>query len=138
MCIFIVKKRGFISAMRKLDDLLSRAYQIILEQNKKGIIQSKLWKELGASSREGSRLSLKLEEKKFIRRERELHNGRWTYRLFTTRQPITITSILDVPCTTCPVILKCGAGSNISPEVCDKLEIWLKDLIGKKEICKED
>jgi len=124
--------------MRKIDELLSRAYQLLLERGDEGVIQSELWKKLGASSREGSRLSIKLEEKNFIRRERELYNGRWTYRLFPTREQTTIKSILGLPCTTCPVILRCGSGSNISPELCDKIEIWLKDVIDNSSTRKEE
>jgi hypothetical protein len=90
-----------------------------------GILQSDLWRKLGASSREGSRIALKLEEKKLIRREKELRDGRWTYRLYPKRLPAKIDSIADVPCLLCQDNPRCDPSSTISPQNCDKLTDWL-------------
>lgn len=68
--------------MPKRNDLEQKALQYVMNTGFGGVLQSDLWRELGATSREGSRISLKLESKGMIRREKELREGRWTYRLF--------------------------------------------------------
>ncbi len=119
--------------MPKHNDLEHRALQIILNKGKEGILQCDLWRDLKASSREGSRISLKLERKGLIKREQELYDGRWTYRLFTKRQPATIDSIISCPCLACIEINKCGVGGVISPNTCDKLSSWLFGLVESKK-----
>lgn len=111
--------------MSKRNDLEHKALQHIMNTGFDGILQSDLWRKLGASSREGSRIALKLEEKKLIRREKELRNGRWTYRLYPKRLPAKIDSIADVPCLMCPDNPRCDPSSAISPQSCDKLTDWL-------------
>lgn len=98
-----------------------------------GILQCDLWRELDASSREGSRIALKLERKGLINRERALSKGRWTYRLFSKRRPMTIDSILDIPCVTCRDILKCGVESPVSPNTCENLTHWLLGLAEEED-----
>lgn len=98
---------------------------MILEKGEEGILQSDLWKKLDATGREGSSIALKLEAKDIIRRERELAGGRWTYRLFINKKPLTLDSILDVPCFLCEDIHRCENGGKISPDKCDKLSQWL-------------
>ncbi len=44
-----------------------------------GIYQSEFWKELDVSSRKGSRIASKLEEKGLVEREESVHNGNTTY-----------------------------------------------------------
>ena len=44
-----------------------------------GIHQSEFWKELDVSSRKGSRIASKLEEKGFVEREESVHGGNTTY-----------------------------------------------------------
>ena len=111
--------------MPKHNDLEYRALQLISSKGTDGILQSDLWRELNASSREGSRISLKLENKFLIRREKELHNGRWTYRVYIKRRPIEIDSIANIPCVSCVDIDKCESGSEISPSGCKQLDNWL-------------
>jgi len=82
--------------MPKRDDLEYKALHYISLTHHQGVLQSDLWRKLGASSREGSRIALKLENKGLVRRERELRSGRWTYRLFPKRQPASINSIIRV------------------------------------------
>jgi hypothetical protein len=124
--------------MSKPDSLENRALKVILEAEEQGILQSDLWRALGANSREGSRLALKLEKKKLVRRERELLDGRWTYRLFAMRRQATVDSILGIPCTTCPVVVKCCRGGETSPETCEKMELWLLETVGGGEPAKEE
>ena len=111
--------------MSKHDDLEYRALQMLVTKSPEGILQCNLWKDLKASSREGSRVTLKLENKSLIRRERELFNGRWTYRVHLKRRPTEIDSILDVPCVSCQDIEKCENNSEVSPTACKQLSKWL-------------
>jgi hypothetical protein len=111
--------------MPKRNDLEHKALQYVMNTGFKGVLQSDLWRELGASSREGSRISLKLEEKGLIRREKELCEGRWTYRLFPKRMPTSIDSIADCPCLMCADNPRCDPSSSVSPQNCERLTEWL-------------
>jgi hypothetical protein len=111
--------------MPKQTDLEQKALQLILNMGDKGILQSELWRKMEASSREGSRISLKLEKKGHILREKELSNGRWTYRLYSTRQPVTIKSLFNCPCLTCQASIRCEAEGEISPIKCILLTNWI-------------
>lgn len=118
--------------MPKRNDLEHKALQFVMNTGYTGVLQSDLWRELGASSREGSRISIKLENKGLIRRNKELCDGRWTYRLFPKRLPASIDSIADCPCLMCPDNSRCDPSSVISPQSCDRLTEWLV-LISKTE-----
>lgn len=115
--------------MPKHTNLEQRALHFIMNNSWQGVLQSELWRKLGGSSREGSRIALKLEGKGLIRRERELSNGRWTYRLYPKRLPASIDSIVDCPCLMCPDNQRCGSSSAISPQNCEKLTEWLLLLV---------
>ena len=56
--------------MPKRNDMEQKALQYIMNTGFGGVLQSDLWRELGATSREDSRISLKLETKGLIRREK--------------------------------------------------------------------
>jgi len=111
--------------MSKHDELEYKVLQMLMTRSSEGILQCNLWKDLDASSREGSRVTLKLENKSLILRERELFNGRWTYRIHLKRRPTEIDSIMDVPCVSCLEIEKCENNSNVSPTACKQLNQWL-------------
>jgi hypothetical protein len=111
--------------MPKRNDLEQRALQFIMNTGFNGVLQSDLWRELGGTSREGSRISLKLEDKGLIRREKELREGRWTYRIFPKRLPASIDSIADCPCLLCQEDPRCDPSSTTSPQNCDRLTDWL-------------
>jgi hypothetical protein len=111
--------------MPKRNDLEQKALQFIVNTGFNGVLQSDLWHELGATSREGSRISLKLEGKGLIRREKELREGRWTFRLFPNRLPPSIDSIVDCPCLMCPDNPRCDPSCVTSPQNCDRLTDWL-------------
>ncbi len=114
--------------MPKRNDLEQKALQYIVNTGFDGVLQSDLWRELKASSREGSRISLKLEDKGLIRREKELREGRWTYRIFPKRLPASIDSIADCPCLMCPDNPRCDPSSTTSPLSCDRLTEWLLNI----------
>ncbi len=114
--------------MPKRSDLEHKALNFIANTGDEGILQSDLWRHLDASSREGSRIAIKLENKGLIKRERELFEGRWTYRLYPKRKPASINSIMDCPCLSCPESIRCGAYGDVSPNECEKLTEWLNNL----------
>ena len=118
--------------MPKRNDLEQKALQFIINTGFEGILQSELWRKLGASSREGSRIAIKLEEKGLIRREKELRGGRWTYRLYPKRLPASLDSIADCPCLMCPDNPRCDPSSAISPQNCDKLTEWLFSIVSEE------
>ena len=114
--------------MPKRNDLEQKALHFVVNTGYEGVLQSELWRELDASSREGSRVAIKLEEKGLIRREKELQGGRWTYRLFPKRLPPSIESIADCPCLLCQDNARCDPTTAISPKSCQKLTDWLLSL----------
>ncbi len=99
--------------------------QLIKDNGKNGILQSELWKKIGATSREGSRIASKLLKFGLIGRKRVLHNGKWTYRLLPTKLPVNIESIMDLPCAFCTDQERCGEEKYITPERCEKLTNYL-------------
>ena len=111
--------------MSRRDDLEKRALKLIVDKGDEGLLQRDMWRALGATSREGSRISLRLEAKNMIKRERELSNGRWTNRIFITIRRVNIDSLLDVPCMICEDLLKCEVGTGISASDCEVLTQWL-------------
>ena len=119
--------------MPRRNDLERKALHFIMNTGCEGVLQSELWRKLGGSSREGSRIAIKLEGKGLIRREKELRNGRWTYRLFPKKVPPSIDSIVDCPCLMCPYNPRCGSAGTITPQNCERLTEWLLG-IAKKEV----
>jgi len=130
--IYINVENLDLTEMPKRTELEQKALQFIVNNACQGVLQTELWRELGGSSREGSRIALKLEGKGLIRREKELCNGRWTYRLYPKRLPASIDSISDCPCLMCLESSRCGSASNISPQNCEKLTEWLL-FLGQNE-----
>ena len=118
--------------MPRRSDLEHKALHLIANAGNQGVLQSEMWRDLDASSREGSRISIKLENKGLIRRERELFGGRWTYRLYPMRKPASINSIIDCPCLMCPDDPRCGAWSSISPNHCVQLTEWILGLVQRE------
>lgn len=114
--------------MPRRNELEHKALNVIVNNGEEGVLQSELWRKLDATSREGSRIALKLETKDLIRREKELSEGRWTYRLFPKRKPASLDSIIDSPCLMCSNDAQCGAWSRISPNECQRMTQWLVSL----------
>ncbi len=118
--------------MPKRDDLEYKALHFIVNIGSQGVLQSNLWRKLGATSREGSRIALKLENKGLIKREKELSGGRWTYRLYPKRLPASMNSITECPCLMCPNDARCGAWGTISPNECERLTEWILGLTSRE------
>ncbi len=114
--------------MPRRNELEHKALHVIANNGNDGVLQSELWRKLDATSREGSRIALKLETKGLIRREKELSEGRWTYRLYPKRQPASLNSIINSPCLMCPNDARCGVWSAISPNECPRMTEWILNL----------
>lgn len=111
---------------------ISRRYRLegkvlnIIMQSKDGIVQTDLYKMLNISSREGSRICLKLESWGLIKREKVLHNERWTYKLYSTHKIPKIDFLKGSPCFACQYFNRgCASGSSVSPERCELLDKWI-------------
>jgi len=109
----------------QIDDLTGKVFRTIVGNGKGGILQSELWKELDLTSRDGSRVAIRLEKRSLIRREKMLENGRWTYKLFAAKLPVDTLSIEKAPCLTCPVEHMCSLEGSYSPITCGPIEQWL-------------
>ncbi len=106
-------------------DLTSKVYKLVVEHGSNGVLQSELWKELTLTSRDGSRLAIRLERRGMIRREKVLEDGRWTYKLTPLRMPVHIQSIEQAPCITCPYEAKCSLTGVVSPLSCPWICEWV-------------
>jgi len=126
------------SVLGQLKELERSALKMILESNITGVLQSDLWKRLGTSSREASRIVTHLEGLNIISKKKELFKGRWTYRLFyynvfekiTKKEPeeTPAMELLEkqvVTCFRCDDLELCGVGHEISPVYCRKLTEYL-------------
>ena len=108
-----------------MDRLINHVCEIVATYGNNGIHQSDLWKKLKLTSRDGSRLALKLERMGLITREKILLKGRWTYKLIIVKSPIGTESLEGAPCLVCPVESKCSLDGEISPKTCQFIEDWV-------------
>jgi len=122
---------GFQIEKVNMEKLTNKVCVILAEKESTGMIQSELWKKLKLSSRDGSRLALKLERMGTITREKILEKGRWTYKLIIKKTPISTESIENAPCLTCPVEQKCTLDGEVSPITCPLIEDWVTIEIKK-------
>ena len=58
------------TSMPRRNELEHKALHVIANNGNDGVLQSELWRKMDATSREGSRIALKLETKGLIRREK--------------------------------------------------------------------
>jgi hypothetical protein len=108
-----------------MERLTNKVCDILAERESSGMFQSELWKKLKLTSRDGSRLALKLERMGTITREKLLEKERWTYKLILKKTPISTLSIENAPCLVCPVEQKCSLEGEISPRTCQLIEDWV-------------
>jgi len=111
----------------ELVDLTSRVYKLVVERGRDGVLQSEIWKELGLTSRDGSRLAIRLERRGLIGRVKVLEEGRWTYKLTPLRFPTDMASIEKAPCIICQYESKCSVDGEISPYVCPWIGPWVTE-----------
>ncbi len=97
----------------------------ILENNKEGILQNQLWKDVDIDSRKCSRVLSKLIEEHLVSRESEINNGTRTYRIKYIGsdkdrfQPLMAGGKFS-PCTACT--LEC------EPKGCGLMTEWIKNI----------
>jgi len=116
---------GFQLEKTDMDKMCNRVCEIIAGYESDGILQSQLWKKFKLSSRDGSRLALKVERMGMITREKILEKERWTYKLIIKKTPVSTKSIEGAPCLNCPVEAKCSRDGEISPKTCQWIEDWV-------------
>ena len=120
--------KNFIIAKLDMNRLIAKVCELLLDKEENGILQTDVWKKLKLSTKDGSRLSLKMEKMGYITRQKILKNGRWTYTLFIEKAPISFESITDAPCLTCTVEQKCSLENELpepSPRNCELIEKWV-------------
>ena len=106
-----------------------QALKLIYDAGEEGLFQTELWRILDLSSREASRIAKKFEVKGNVYREKVLNNGRWTYKIFLSKEFVTLESIIDSPCLVCPDINKCFSGGKKDPRICLDLTAWIDPRI---------
>jgi DNA-binding Lrp family transcriptional regulator len=109
----------------KLSKLEERALKVLMKYEKEGILQSELWHKLGVTSREGSRIGIKLEKKGFVKRVKAFANDRWTRRLVPLISQMDISSLAGVPCPSCVFEPLCGPKGEHHYKQCVLIEEWL-------------
>jgi len=114
---------------QKNNNLEQKALKLVFDAGDKGILQSELWKKLGVSSREGSRMAKKFEEKDKVIREKVLNDGRWTYKLYSKKELVTLDSVKGCPCLICDEVDKCFRGGTRDPVYCMALTAWIDPRI---------
>ncbi|MDP6857818.1 MAG: transcriptional regulator [Candidatus Nitrosopelagicus sp.] len=128
--------RNFQIEKMDMDRITNKVCEIVAEYEDEGMLQSDLWKKLKLSSRDGSRLALRLERRGLISREKILQKDRWTYKLIIEQTPISLESLQNSPCLTCPVEQKCDI-ENVHPEpsplYCQLIEDWVVTEFTKKK-----
>ena len=128
--------RNFQIEKMDMDRITNKVCEIVAQYEDKGMLQTDLWKKLKLSSRDGSRLALRLERRGLISREKILQKDRWTYKLIIEQTPISLESLQNSPCLTCPVEQKCDI-ENVHPEPsplhCQLIEEWVITEFTKKK-----
>lgn|SRR5574338_464714 len=119
-----------------MEKLTTRVCNIVAERGEDGMLQSELWKKLKLTSRDGSRLAIKLERRNIVKREKILENGRWTYKLKISKMPVSTQTIEAAPCLICPVEQKCTIDGEVSPRTCPLIEQWVITELANKKIKK--
>jgi len=114
-----------------MEKLTNKVCEVIAKYESEGMLQSELWKKLKLTSRDGSRLALRLERRGIINREKILEKGRWTYKLILKKTPISTVSLENAPCLICPVEQKCSIDGEISPKTCVWIEEWVTESKSK-------
>jgi hypothetical protein len=128
--------RNFQIEKMDMDRITNKVCEIVATFEDEGMLQTDLLKKLKLSSRDCSRLALRLERRGLISREKILQKGRWTYKLIIEQTPISLESLQNSPCLTCPVEQKCDV-ENVHPEpsplYCQLIEDWVITEFSKKK-----
>lgn len=114
----------------------------LIRENGGYMLQKDLWKKLKLDSREGSRLVARLVKRGLIKREEVTVNGRKTFKLILARSNnsdellvrVSLRSILNIPCTTCPIIDRCGVGNFYEPSTCALMDSWVSKIASSRKL----
>lgn len=117
--------------MSKLEE---RALKLLLKHEGRGLLQSELWHKLGVTSRDGSRIAIKLEKNGLVSRVREFANDRWTRRIVPIVKQLDISVMKGAPCPSCQLNNNCGPGQIYSPTTCLLIESWILSSAEKKGV----
>ncbi len=109
----------------KMSKLEEKAIKLLLKYEDKGLLQSELWHKLGVTSREGSRIAIKLEKKGIVKRVKEFAKDRWTRRLVPLIRQVTLGPIKGAPCPSCIYNNVCGRQGTVTPNTCIWIEEWV-------------
>jgi hypothetical protein len=107
------------------EEMEEQALEFIKNCGSKGVLQSQLWKHLNATSRDGSRIAVSLEEAGSIERQKELHKGRWTYRIYYIKnepEKVEWDTLDNCPCFLCESLDICARERAIK---CKDLLKWM-------------
>ncbi|MFB6269880.1 MAG: helix-turn-helix transcriptional regulator [Halobacterium sp.] len=124
-----------MSAEATEDDLSEderRGLELVRET--RGIYQSDFWKELDVSSRKGSRIASKLEEKGFVEREDAVHNGNTTYYI----EPVIDERELDFSLLMAGQMLSPFVGEEEVDPQGDAFSQWIMNLAYEDEYSGEE
>ena len=112
-----------------------KALKLIIDAGEEGLFQTEIWRILDLSSREASRIVKKFEEKGNVYREKVLNKGRWTYKIFLSKEFVTLESVIDCPCLVCSDINRCFSGGKKDPRICLDLTAWIDPRIEPMRAC---
>ncbi|MFC7165776.1 helix-turn-helix transcriptional regulator [Halospeciosus flavus] len=100
-----------------------RALELVRQEG--SIYQSDFWKELDVSSRKGSRIAKKLEEKGLVEREDAVYNGNTTYLI----EPIINERNLDFSLLMAGDMLSPYVGEEEVDPQSDAFSQWIMNLV---------
>jgi DNA-binding Lrp family transcriptional regulator len=104
-----------------------------LVRETRGIHQSEFWKELDVSSRKGSRIASKLEEKGFVQREDVVYEGNNTYLI----EPVIDERELDFSLLMAGEMLSPFVGEEEVDAQSDAFSQWIMNLAYEDETEEE-
>ncbi|GAD53365.1 transcription repressor [Halarchaeum acidiphilum MH1-52-1] len=109
-----------------------RALELVREQGK--IYQSEFWKALDVSSRKGSRIAKKLEEKEYVDREDAVYGGNTTYLI----TPVIKDEELDFALLMAGDMLSPFVGEEEVDARGDAFSQWIMNLVYEDPVVPEE
>lgn len=102
--------------------------------------QSSLAKALDMTSREVSRVIVKLERRGVVKRIQGREGGRSSYKVKLLKKAprIDLSDVVWCSCFTCADLERCGRGQPVSPESCNKLTTSLRAERSRLEVLGGD
>ena len=122
------------------ESLEDRILSILQSSEDLAMTQSGLAKVLEMTTRDISRVVIKLERRGVVKRLQVKDGGRSSYnvKLLKKTPKIDLNDVVWCACFTCADLEKCGRGQPVSPETCNKLTTSLKAENSKLEILGGD